>query len=119
MKAIAYQLDSNCKTGQFIEFEQATPEPDDHDLLIQIEAISVNPVDYKVRQRIIDPQVPPQILSWDAAGVVKSVGENVSLFKAGDRVFYAGDITRSGSNASHQLVDERIVGHMPKSAYYP
>ena len=115
MKAIAYQLHSNSKNGQFVEFEQATPKPGNHDLLIQIEAISVNPVDYKVRQRIIDPQVPPKILGWDAAGVVESVGENVSLFKAGDRVFYAGDITRSGSNASHQLVDERIVGLMPKS----
>lgn len=115
MKAIAYQLHSNSKNGQFIEFEQATPKPGSHDLLIQIKAISVNPVDYKVRQRIINPQLPPQILGWDAAGVVESVGDNVSLFKAGDRVYYAGDITRSGSNASHQLVEERIVGLMPKS----
>ncbi len=115
MKAIAYQLNSNNNTGQFVELEQATPKPDRHDLLVKIEAISVNPVDYKVRQRMINPQEPPRILGWDAAGVVESIGENVSLFKVGDRVFYAGDITRSGSNASHQLVDEHIVGHMPTS----
>ena len=119
MKAIAYQLNSSDKTGQFVELEQATPKPDCHDLLVKIEAISVNPVDYKVRQRITDPQGPPRILGWDAAGVVESVGENVSLFKVGDRVFYAGDITRSGSNASHQLVDEHIVGHMPTSLDFP
>ncbi len=114
MKAIAYQLDSNAKTGQFIELERLTPQANGHDLLVKIEAISVNPVDYKVRQRIIDPQEPPRILGWDAAGIVESVGEKVSLFKSGERVFYAGDITRSGSNAGYQLVDERIVGHMPK-----
>ncbi len=115
MKAIAYQLNNNGNTGQFVELDLATPQPEGHDLLIKIEAISVNPVDYKVRQKIIDPQEAPRILGWDAAGIVESVGENVSLFKTGDRVFYAGDITRSGSNASHQLVDERIVGHMPAS----
>lgn len=115
MKAIAYQLNSNGKTGQFVELEQTMPTPENHDLLVKVEAISVNPVDYKVRQRITDPQENPRILGWDAAGIVESVGENVSLFEVGDRVFYAGDITRSGSNASHQLVDEHIVGHMPES----
>lgn len=114
MKAIAYQLNTG-KTGQFIELEQATPKPYGHDLLVKIEAISVNPVDCKVRQRVNAPLDTPKILGWDAAGVVESVGENVSLFKVGDRVFYAGDITRSGSNATHQLVDEHIVGHMPAS----
>ena len=115
MKAIGYQLNANGKAGSFIEFEQQTPKPKDHDLLVKIEAVSVNPVDYKVRQGIEDSQDPPRILGWDASGVVESAGEKVSRFKPGDRVFYAGDITRSGSNASHQLVDEHIVGRMPVS----
>lgn len=119
MKAIGYQFNIDNKTGAFVEFEQPTPQPKDHDLLVKIEAISVNPVDYKVRQGIEDFQEPPRILGWDAAGVVESVGGNVSLFKKGDRVFYAGDITRNGSNASHQLVDENIVGRMPKSLDFP
>lgn len=115
MKAVAYQLNNNGKSGQFTTINLPTPSPEGHDLLVKIAAISVNPVDCKVRQRITDPQEPPKILGWDAAGIVQSVGEHVSLFKAGDRVFYAGDISRSGSNATHQLVDERIVGHMPAS----
>ena len=115
MKAIGYQLNMGGKGGSFVEFEQQIPKPIDHDLLVKIEAVSVNPVDFKVRQGIKDPQNPPRILGWDASGVIESVGEKVSRFKQGDRVFYAGDITRSGSNASHQLVDEHIVGHMPES----
>lgn len=115
MKAIGYQFNADTKTGSFVEFEQQTPKPKDHDLLVKVEAVSVNPVDYKVRRRIASPTNPAQILGWDAAGVVESTGEKVSRFKPGDRVFYAGDITRSGSNASHQLVDEDIVGRMPKS----
>ena len=119
MKAIGYQYNKDKKTAAFVEFEQQTPEPKDHDLLVNIEAISVNPVDYKVRQKIESSENPPRILGWDAAGIVEAVGEKVSLFKKGDRVFYAGDITRSGSNASHQLVDEHIVGPMPKSLDFP
>jgi len=115
MKAIAYQLNNDGKLGQFVELEQTMPTPEPHDLLVKIAAISVNPVDYKVRQRITDPQQAPKILGWDAAGIVEAVGDSVSLFKPGDQVFYAGDITRSGSNATYQLVDERIVGHMPQS----
>ena len=114
MKAIAYQLNDG-KTGQFVELEQAMPKPEGHDVLVKIAAVSVNPVDCKVRQRITEPQDAPRILGWDAAGIVEAVGENVSLFKVGERVFYAGDITRSGSNAAYQLVDERIVGRMPES----
>lgn len=117
MQAIGYQYNKDAVS--FVQFEQPTPEPKDHDLLVKIEAVSVNPVDYKVRQKIERSENPPRILGWDAAGVVESIGEKVSLFKKGDRVFYAGDITRSGSNASHQLVDEHIVGRMPKSLDFP
>lgn len=101
--------------ASFQVFEQETPTPRGHDLLVAIQAISVNPVDTKIRARTTEPQQPPKVLGWDAAGLVEAVGEQVTLFKPGDRVFYAGDIGRPGSNASHQLVDERIVGHMPKT----
>ena len=115
MKTIAYQLNNDAKTGQFVELEQELPIATGQDILVKVAAVSVNPIDYKMRQQITDPQAEPQILGWDAAGIVEAVGEGVSLFKVGDRVYYAGDITRSGSNADYQLVDERIVGHMPSS----
>lgn len=89
--------------------------PTGHDLLIQIDAISVNPVDIKVRSQRAKPENTPRILGWDASGTVIAVGEEVGLFQVGDKVFYAGDITRPGSNAQYQLVDERIVGFAPKS----
>ena len=119
MKAIGCQYNKDRKSISFVEFEQQTPKPKDHDLLVKIEAVSVNPVDYKVFQNTKDFKNPPRILGWDAAGIVESIGNKVTLFKKGARVFYAGDITRSGSNASHQLVDEYIVGRMPKSLDFP
>ncbi|MGF1701191.1 zinc-binding alcohol dehydrogenase family protein [Photobacterium makurazakiensis] len=116
MKAIGYQQNlpvSNELSLQDIELE--IPTATGRDVLVEVKAISVNPVDYKVRQGMSPPEGEWKVLGFDAAGIVKSVGENVSLFKPGDKVWYAGDITRSGSNAQFQLVDERIVGHMPNS----
>jgi zinc-binding alcohol dehydrogenase family protein len=84
-------------------------------LLVKIEAISVNPVDYKQRRNTEAAASQPVILGYDAAGTVASVGSEVEKFKVDDRVFYAGDIQRPGSNATHQLVDERIVGRCPKA----
>ena len=118
MKAIVYKFSDDHKSGYFVEVEQPLEKATGHDLRVKIQAISVNPVDYKVRQSITNPQDKLRILGWDAAGIVDSVGEQVSLFKPRDRVFYAGDITRSGSNATYQLVDERIVGRMPESLDY-
>ncbi|RLA22084.1 MAG: zinc-binding alcohol dehydrogenase family protein [Gammaproteobacteria bacterium] len=115
MKAIAYKIDTESSEGCFVEIEQQIPEAEGHDLLIRIEAISVNPVDYKVRQGVSGAQDSPKVLGWDASGVVESVGGEVSLFKPGERVYYAGEITRSGSYAELQLVDESIVGLMPGS----
>ncbi|HYQ71708.1 MAG TPA: zinc-binding alcohol dehydrogenase family protein [Gammaproteobacteria bacterium] len=97
----------------FARFTCEIPSPTGHDLRVAVQAVSVNPVDTKVRAGIRAAEQPPRILGWDAAGVVESVGDAVTLFKPGDRVFYAGDIQRPGSNATHQLVDERIVGNMP------
>ena len=116
MRAIGYTggkpLD---EPNSFVEFDCESPVPLGHDLLVAIEAVSVNPVDTKIRARTTEPQQPPRILGWDAAGTVEAVGDAVTLFKPGDKVFYAGDATRPGTNASHQLVDERIVGNMPTS----
>jgi NADPH2:quinone reductase len=90
------------------------PQPDPRDLLVKIEAVAVNPVDTK-RRLAPNPSGKPRVLGWDAAGVVEAVGDQVSLFRPGDRVYYAGDVTRPGCNAEYQCVDERIVGHMPQT----
>jgi zinc-binding alcohol dehydrogenase family protein len=84
-------------------------------LLVKIEAIAVNPVDTKVRAPKEKIEDKPRVLGWDAAGVVEAVGPDVSLFKVGDAVYYAGDITRQGANSEFHLIDERIVGAKPKS----
>ncbi|GAC1323251.1 MAG: zinc-binding alcohol dehydrogenase family protein [Collimonas sp.] len=91
------------------------PSPQGRDLLVEIKAIAVNPVDVKVRAPKDTVEKTPRVLGWDAAGVVRAVGPDVSRFKVGDRVFHAGDITRPGSNSEFQLVDERIAGNMPQS----
>ena len=89
------------------------PVPAGRDILVRVEAVSVNPVDTK--QRAPNPKVEaqPRVLGWDAAGTVAAVGPEVTLFKPGDEVYYAGDVTRPGSNAELQLVDERIVARKP------
>lgn len=89
--------------------------PAGHDLLVRVEAVSVNPVDTKVRSPKPQVEAQPKVLGYDAAGVVEAVGENVARFKPGDAVYYAGDITRPGSDAEFQLVDERLVGAKPQS----
>jgi len=101
----------------FFAFETEMPIPAGRDLLVRIEAISVNPVDYKIRQNSAKDTVLPQpkIIGWDTAGTVVDVGGQVSLFKKGDKVYYAGDITRPGCNAEYQLVDERITGRKPET----
>lgn len=101
----------------FFEFEIEKPVPAGYDLLVKISAISVNPVDFKIRQNAAKDTIlgTPKIIGWDAVGTVEAAGDKTSKFKAGDEVYYAGDLTRSGSNAEYQLVDERIVGHKPKN----
>jgi len=101
--------------NSLMDVELEKPHPKGHDLLVAIEAIAVNPVDTKVRAPKDKIEESPKVLGWDAAGVVKTVGPDVTLFKPGDEVYYAGDITRPGTNSEFQLVDERIVGTKPKS----
>ncbi len=118
MKAIGFKESLPIsEPNSFIEFETEKPTPSGHDLLVKIAAISVNPIDYKIRQKAAQDKVldTPKIIGWDAVGTVEAVGDKTSRFKVGDEVFYAGDLTRSGSNAEYQLVDERIVGNKPKS----
>ena len=98
-----------------LDVELASPEVSGRDLLVEVEAISVNPIDCKMRMRALPEKGAYKVLGWDAVGTVKAVGTDATLFKPGDKVFYAGDITRSGSNSELQLIDERIVGRKPKS----
>ena len=95
--------------------ETATPVPEPHDLLVSIQAVSVNPVDTKIRTGGVPVPDAITTLGWDASGIVKAVGTNVTLFKPGDEVFYAGTFTRQGANSELHLVDERLVGAKPKS----
>ncbi|MEM1370397.1 MAG: zinc-binding alcohol dehydrogenase family protein [Cyanobacteria bacterium P01_H01_bin.15] len=115
MKAIGYtQAGPISAKNALIEFETEIPQPRAHDLLVEIRGVSVNPVDVKLRAAA-QPEGGPRILGFDAAGIVKAVGSAATRFRAGDEVFYAGDITRPGTNAQFQLVDERIVGRKPSS----
>ena len=116
MKAVAltrYLPISNPEA--LIDIELDKPVPTGRDLLVKIEAISVNPVDTKVRAPKDKIEETPRVLGWDAAGVVEAVGPDATLFKPGDPVYYAGSITRQGANSEFHLVDERIVGAKPKS----
>lgn len=101
--------------NSLMDVEIEKPQPHGHDLLVAIKAIAVNPVDTKVRAPKDKVEESPRVLGWDASGVVEAIGSEVTLFKPGDEVYYAGDITRPGTNAEFQLVDERIVGSKPKS----
>ncbi|MCH9648793.1 MAG: zinc-binding alcohol dehydrogenase family protein [Deltaproteobacteria bacterium] len=101
--------------ASLVDLELPKPEVEGHDLLISVQAISVNPVDTKVRAPKADVEDPPRILGWDAAGTVEAIGPGVTLFAPGDEVFYAGSITRPGTYSEFHLVDERIVGSKPES----
>lgn len=115
MKAIGYTHAGPISAPDaLIAFDTETPELGPRDLLVEVRGISVNPVDTKLRSGA-QPDGGPRILGFDAAGVVRDVGPEVSLFQPGDEVFYAGDITRAGTNAELHAVDERIVGRKPSS----
>ena len=116
MKAVAYYHSLPIQDPLALQdIELPEPVAGPRDLLVEVKAISVNPVDTKVRQNAQPEAGTAKVLGWDVAGVVKAVGSDVSLFKVGDKVFYAGSIARAGANSERHVVDERIVGHMPKS----
>ncbi|MDR3464888.1 MAG: zinc-binding alcohol dehydrogenase family protein [Xanthobacteraceae bacterium] len=116
MKAVGYKIPGPIDAdASLVDITLPEPTPAGRDLLVEVKAISVNPVDSKVRR-----STPPQgsdwkVLGWDAAGIVRAIGSDVTLFRPGDEVFYAGSITRPGTNAELHAVDERIVGRKPSS----
>ncbi|WP_340649694.1 zinc-binding alcohol dehydrogenase family protein [Pseudoxanthomonas winnipegensis] len=115
MKAVAY-LQAGLPIDDpaaLVDVDLPQPVPGPRDLLVKVHAVSVNPVDTKVRHRA--QVTEPRVLGWDAVGTVEAVGEAVTLFKPGEVVYYAGSINRPGSNAQYQLVDERIVARKPTS----
>lgn len=116
MKAIGFKKHLKIDDPEsLIDFEMKKPIAKGHDLLVKVNAVSVNPVDVGVRKGGHSVLKTPKVIGWDACGVVEEVGSKVSLFKPGDRVFYAGSFIRSGSDSEYQLVDERIVGHAPET----
>jgi len=116
MRAVGYRTPLPvADPNSLVDIELPRPVPGGSDLLVEIKAISVNPVDTKVRAGVAAEGEDWKVLGWDAAGVVVETGPEVTLFKPGDEVFYAGALTRQGSNAEFQLVDERIVGPKPKT----
>jgi len=116
MKAIGYRenLPITDKDA-LIDVELPTPTPRPRDLLVRVSAVSVNPVDTKVRRNRKPAEGSVEVLGWDAVGVVEAVGHDASLFRPGDRVYYAGAIDRPGANSELHLVDERIVALAPTS----
>jgi len=116
MKAVGYKKSLPIDAADaLVDFEAPKPEPTGRDIRVAVKAISANPVDYKVRKRAAPPEGQVKILGYDAAGIVDAVGPEVTLFKPGDAVFYAGSILRQGTNSEFHLVDERIVGRKPDS----
>lgn len=115
MKAIVYRKSLPTSDSQsLVDVELPRPEPGARDLLVKVEAISVNPVDTKIR-RNIDPAGADKILGWDVAGTVVAAGAEVTRFKAGDAVWYAGELERPGANSEFHVIDERLVGRKPST----
>ena len=116
MRAVGYRRSLPIvEPESLLDLELPTPEARDRDLLVAVRAVSVNPVDVKVRVRSQPEEGEANVLGWDAAGVVVATGPEATLFRPGDAVFYAGSITRPGTNAEYHLVDERIVGRKPET----
>ena len=120
MKAVGYQKSLPITDAKsLVDIELPKPVPGGRDLLVKVQAVSVNPVDTKMRMRAEPPAGEWRVLGWDAAGVVEAAGPDAKLFKAGDAVFYAGTLNRQGTNQEYHLVDERIVGPKPKASPTP
>ena len=116
MKAVGYRANWPVDHAEaLLDVELPAPVPGVRDVLVRVKAVSVNPVDTKVRKGSQPPEGQVKVLGWDAVGTVEAVGAQVSRFKAGDRVYYAGSITRPGANSELHAVDERIVAPAPQS----
>lgn len=120
MKAVGYSKSLPIADPQSLQdVELPKPTADGRDILVRVEAISVNPVDTKVRRRQEPVDGEVAVLGWDVAGVVEAVGDGVEMFRAGDEVWYAGAIDRPGCNSEFHLVDERIAARKPTSLSFP
>lgn len=116
MKAVGYYRNLPIDDPEsLVDLSLPDPVPGAHDLLVEVQAVSVNPVDVKIRKGVAPEADQAKVIGWDAAGVVLAVGPAVTLFKPGDRVWYAGSLLRPGTNSELHVVDERIVGRMPHS----
>ncbi|MCK6264899.1 zinc-binding alcohol dehydrogenase family protein [Vibrio sp. ZSDE26] len=116
MKAVGYQKSLPIdNANSLIDIELSVPQPSERDLLVKVNAISVNPVDTKIRTRNQPDEGQHKVLGWDAVGEVVAVGSLVEHYKVGDAVWYAGDINRPGANSEFHLVDERVAGKKPTS----
>jgi zinc-binding alcohol dehydrogenase family protein len=116
MKAVAYNAPGTLdREDALVDVEIEKPAAAGRDILVEVRAVSVNPVDYKVRQSTPPENGGWKVLGWDAAGIVRETGERVETFKPGDEVYYAGSIARPGTNSAFHLVDARIVGRKPSS----
>jgi zinc-binding alcohol dehydrogenase family protein len=116
MKAVGYQQSLPIEDERaLLDFDLPKPEPGPRDIRVAVKAVSVNPIDTKVRMRATPPAGEHKVLGYDAAGVVDAVGSEVTLFQPGDEVFYAGSLVRQGTDAEFHLVDERIVGRKPRT----
>ena len=116
MKAIGYHHNLPADHAKALEdLVLPAPRPLAHDLLVRVKAVSVNPVDTKVRRNTAPPAGQAKVLGWDAVGMVEAIGTKVTGFAIGDRVYYAGSITRPGANSELHVVDERIVARAPTS----
>ncbi|WP_062220025.1 zinc-binding alcohol dehydrogenase family protein [Aureimonas sp. D3] len=114
MRAVGYETSPPDKAVEHLsDLDLPRPFPTGRDLLVRVEAVSINPVDTKQRGPLDDPGRFPRVLGFDASGVVEAAGDDATLFRPGDAVFYAGAVDRQGSNAEFQLVDERIVARKP------
>ncbi|PAQ04779.1 zinc-binding alcohol dehydrogenase family protein [Mesorhizobium temperatum] len=119
MRAVGYQIPAPITDeASLVDIELPKPEPKGRDLLVEVKAISVNPVDTKVRRSVAPEAGQWRVLGWDAAGRVVATGANASLFRPGDDVFYSGALAPQGTNAEFHLVDERLVGRKPTSLGY-
>jgi NADPH2:quinone reductase len=116
VKAVGYKKPLPIEDPEsLLDINLPTPEAKGRDLLVEVRAVSVNPVDTKVRASAKPDGTEYTVLGWDAAGIVKEAGSEGSLFKPGDEVYYAGSLVRPGTDAEFHVVDERIVGNKPKS----
>jgi zinc-binding alcohol dehydrogenase family protein len=115
MKAVGYRTPGAIeRTDSLLDLELPRPEASGHDLLVEVRAVSVNPVDYKIRRGAIPPEGEARILGWDAVGTVVAVGDKAQGFAPGERVYYAGALNRPGTNSEYHLVDARLAAVAPR-----